>query len=105
MNNNHQAYIEKRMNELGFKDYHIQPMVLSIESGETIQHIKAYNEYLYLISEIIPSDLIVHSDTNLYFSNVQQFGAYIPQEFSGLVCIESSSQDAFSLEFIRVIPQ
>ena len=105
MFNNHQEYIRKRMKELGFEDYHIQPIVLDINSGQTIQYFKAYNEYHYLVSEIIPSDLIIHADTNIFYSNVQQFGAYLPQEFSGLICVESTSQDPFSLEFIRVIPQ
>ncbi len=92
------------MKELGFENYHAQSLKLDIEAGQSVQHIKAHNEYLYLINESIPGDLIIHSDSNLFFSAVQQSNSYIPEEFSGLVCIESSGMDAFSLEFIRVIP-
>ena len=91
------------MSELGIKNYHILPTRFNIDSGQTKQYVKAYNEYFYLISENIPADLIIHSDNNIFFSKVQQAGVYIPQEFTGMLSIESSNQEAFTLDFIRVI--
>ena len=93
------------MSELGIKNYHILPTRFNIDSGQTKQYVKAYNEYYYLISDNIPSDLIVHSDNNIFFSKVQQSGQYFPQEFTGMISIESSHQEAFTLDFIRVIPE
>ena len=104
MNTEYIKYIEQRMKELGHTNYNLQSVLLDFETGITTQSIKADNEYFYLISGNIPADVIIHSDTNLYFLAVQKPSSYIPQEFSGFINIESSASDSYSLEFIRVIP-
>ncbi|MBC8342394.1 MAG: hypothetical protein H8E61_00255 [Bacteroidetes bacterium] len=105
MSNDYLYYIKGIMHGLGHKQYHIQPLKLNIDSGETKLHIKAYNEHLYLVSETIPADVIIHSDSEIFFSVAEQAAGCLPAEFRGLLTIESSSNDAFSLEFIRVIPE
>jgi hypothetical protein len=105
MSTEYVKYIEQRMKELGHIDYNLQSIVLDFEIGVSTQSIKADNEYLYLISGNKPADVIIHSDSNLYFLAVQKPSSYIPQEFSGLINIESSASDSFSLEFIRVTPK
>ena len=78
---------------------------LNIDGGETKLHINAHNEYLYLVNEAIPADVIIHSDTEIFFSVAEQSNGYLPKEFSGMVSFESSSLENYSLEFIRVIPE
>ena len=102
--NKHFNFIANRMNELGFSKFNMKSLRVNIESGQQIERFNAHNEFLYLVNESIPGDLIIHSDSNLFFSSAPQSGSFIPQEFSGLICIESSSVDPFQLEFIRVIP-
>jgi len=104
MNSDYLNYIKGRMHELGHKQSHMQPMKLNIESGESKVRIKAHNEYLYLVSENIPGDVIIHADNEIFFSVAEQAAGSLPLEFSGLLNIESSSNNAFPLEFIRVIP-
>jgi len=102
--NKHQLFIQNRMKELGIENYHCQSLKFDIEAGQNIQYVKAYNEYLFLVSEHIPGDLILQSDTNIFFSAQAQNTNAIPEEFSGLLSIEYSSIDPFTLEFIQVIP-
>jgi hypothetical protein len=96
-------YIDRRMKEMGYADYHIEP--LYIRENVSSKTIYAPNEYLYLISESVPSTLVILSDTNiftdaLYYGNFN-FNNF--QEFSGTIEITQTGTP-LELEFIRVIP-
>ncbi len=97
-------FIKNRMKELDIKLFHCQNIKLDLEAGQSIQFLKAYNEYLFLVNTNLPSDLIIQSDDNIFFSHLSQHNNAIPIEFTGLLSIEYSSVDPFTLEFIRVIP-
>lgn len=99
------TYIEKRMDEIGSKEFHLQPMRIEVESGISLQKIAAYNEYLFLISKTLPQDIIIQSDNNIFCSSVHQLDNLPPYEFTGMVTIESSSSEPFVIDFIRVIPK
>lgn len=105
MNTEQLRYIECRMSELGISKYHIRPMKLEFAIGQTNQHIKAYNEHIFLVKMASIADIIIHSDNNIMHSPQGEMFEQIPQEFQGFINIQSSSQDIHSLEFIRIIPQ
>ncbi len=98
-------HIEQRMNELGIEKFHMLAMTVEVESGIQKEYIGAYNEYLFLVSESIPGYMIIHSDTEIFISPVEQPSEALAKEFSGMTIIESNSQDDIRLDFIRVIPQ
>ncbi len=101
----HFEYIKSRMKELGNTNFHAEALEEKILSGETLKQIKAYNEYLYLVSDSVPNGVIIHSDTFiLKGSSISNF-PHIPYEFTGHVIITSGNIPDFSLQFIRVTPE
>ncbi len=97
------SYISQRMREMGFAEFHFETVHV-VSATNTLQ-IQAYNEYYYLISEYLPSGLIITSDTNIFNDSeiYYYFNFYRTQEFTGLIEINSGTIPV-DLEFVRVIP-
>jgi hypothetical protein len=98
------GYIKNRMKELGFENYLLRPFKIDISAGQHKERFNAYNEYIFLVSDSIPADLIIHSDTEIFFSVIPESNRKFPIEFRGQISVESSATVDFSLEFLRVIP-
>jgi len=103
LNNFILAYIERRMQELGYRNYHVEPVRITSSTGEL--SIQAYNEYYYLVAKTVKADLLIVSDTNVFnegatYSDFQYYGH---QEFSG--DIQLKQIDPIDYEFIRVTPK
>jgi hypothetical protein len=98
-------YINQRMEAMGINDFHIQLLSLKIEPGAEKSKINACNEYLFLISEQLPQDLIIHSDKELFCSSMHHNLSQYPREFSGMTYIESPTGDDYTIDFIRAIPR
>jgi hypothetical protein len=105
MASEHFEYIKSRMKELGNIRFHSEILVEKILSGETLKQIKAYNEYLYLVSDSVPNGVIIHSDTFILKGSPLSSFPHIPYEFTGHVIITSGNIPDFSLQFIRVTPE
>lgn len=92
------------MTEMGHSKFSFRPVFInSATSSKTIQ---AQGQYWYLISEAVPNNCVIESDTNL-FSDAANFGTFnfnYLQEFSGQIKIETTDA-TFQLEFIKVIPE
>lgn len=103
--NTAQNHIEKRLQSLGFKDYSLQSLQVDLEPGIRKQIVNTCNEFLFLQNEILPEDIIIHADNDIFCSSIHLNNADIPKEFRGMVYIESTTEDGFILEFIRAIPK
>lgn len=97
------AYIRQRMCELGFSDFHFEPVRIVADADNA--QIQAYNEYYYLTSQSVPSGLTIASDTNIFNETETYyfFNLYKIQEFTGLIEI-NQGYSPIDLEFIKVIP-
>lgn len=96
--------IQNRMSELGYTKFAVKPLVAKVTNGKKV--IEAHNQYLFLVSDSVPAECVIESDTNLFsdWANYATFNFAYMQEFSGEVTI-TSSQSTFNLEFIQVIPE
>ena len=99
------THIERRMQEMGHSGAHLQPIAIELESGTNKQQVNFCNEFVYLLNESIPEDIIIHSDSELFCSSIHSNLPQLPTEFSGMTYIESSTEEPFTLQFIRAIPQ
>ena len=99
------TFIDRRMQEFGFKNYHIQPLMVNLQTGKELVRVNALNEFLFLISDNFPEDIIIQSDTHVFISAANNPFITIPQEFRGLTFIESNLNQETILEFLRVIPE
>lgn len=99
-------YIEKRIAELGFTDYHIQPTILQTNTIDTIYAMDAFNELFFLIGSA-PTGTRILSDTEAVQINQQINDSPIQPyfEFSGQIEVILPFPQATSLEFLRVIPK
>lgn len=104
MDSGHIAYIQARMNELGYENFHLEPLSLEIKAGETLHQVKAYNEYLYLLNGELPNGTLIHSDTFILSAQNLAGAIHVPYEFSGHVLIFSGNTQDFHLNFIRATP-
>lgn len=97
------AYISQRMCEMGFSEFHFEPVHIAADADNL--QIQAYNEYYYLVSLSVPSGLIIASDTNIFneSEDYPSFNLYKIQEFTGLIEI-NQGYTPINLEFIKVIP-
>lgn len=100
----HIHYIMNRMAELGHDRFSTESFVIDIAAGYDEHEFYSYNEYLYLINDVVPGQVLIQSDTQIYFDEIAKPSPYYPIEFTGYTCIEASSPDDLRLEFIRVIP-
>jgi hypothetical protein len=97
------AYITQRMKEMGFCNFHFEPVRIANDTELFI--IKAYNEYYYLVGKTVPSTLVIQSDTNIFneAATYSNLNFYQIQEFTGLIEILYENSP-YELEFIRVTP-
>ncbi len=101
------AYVSQRMKAMGFDNYTFEPIRVTKTALFGFQvdlTIDAYNEYYFLISEMVEPTLIIRSDTNIFnesadYSSFQYYGI---QEFTGSIQITQAV--SIDLEFLRVIP-
>ncbi len=100
----HHQYIMNRMAELGHDQFSTECLVFETVAGYDMHEIHGYNEYLYLISDVVPGQILIQSDTQIYFNEMEQPAHFYPLEFKGYTLIEANSPDDHKLEFIRVIP-
>jgi hypothetical protein len=105
MSNDSISYIKQRMKELGYDHYHMQPLCLKMDEGQQQVRLNAWNEYLFLIGPAVSAEVIIHADTDIYCSSLYCGSMSLPPEFSGQIIIESSSEQDYHLEFIRVTPK
>ncbi len=96
-------HIEKRVNELGYSDFHIQPILLRTEMGKTEYEIPAYNELYFLMSDL-PEGTKIISDSNAveadHFFNDAVLKPYY--EFSGFIQITLPIGEINAIEFLKV---
>lgn len=98
------AYITQRLNEMGYKTFHFEPVRIFVNANKAI--VEAYNEYYYLISKNVPAGLVIASDTNVFneAANFPDFTYYRIQEFSGLIEI-SQPAAPIDIQFMKVVPE
>ena len=99
------TFIDRRMQEFGHKSYHIQPVLVNLKTGKELVKIDAYNEFLFLISDNFPEDVIIQSDSHVFISASNNPFVILPQEFRGQTFIESNLSQESLIEFLRVIPE
>lgn len=95
-------YIEQRMKEMGYDNYHFEPV--HFFGSASPQTIDAYNEFYYLMTSPLPSGYKIISDSHSFNDNSSQLGISGIQEFSGKIKITALS-GTIDLEFIRVVAQ
>ena len=105
MSKDYSTYIQQRMTELRVDSFHTENLILKIKAGENLSQIKAYNEYLFLVSETVPSGVVIHSDTFIFSGSGSLGSMHVPYEFSGHVIITSGNIPDFIIDFIRVTPE
>lgn len=99
------TFIDRRMKEFGYANYHIQPLLVNLLTGKEFVKIDACNEFLFLISDNFPEDIIIQSDTHVFISAANNPFINLPQEFRGQTFIESNLSQESIVEFLRVIPE
>lgn len=97
------AYITQRMTEMGFPQFHFEPVRVFTDANK--MEIKAYNEFYYLLNKSVPASLIIASDTNIFneAANYNDYTFYRVQEFTGLIEI-SQVAAPIDLQFLKVVP-
>lgn len=103
MDNYIMAYIKQRMTEMGFPKYHFEPVHVFVNANKA--QIQAYNEFYYLLNKIVPGNLVIASDTNIFneAATYNSYTFYRVQEFSGLIEI-SQGAAPIDLQFLKVVP-
>lgn len=99
-------YIKQQIKLKGFKNFNFQPFNLYTKDDTQVYVIKAYNEFLYLVSKELVSGTIINSDTNIFTAptNYPEQTMVLLQEFTGLIIIENPISTNQLIEFIRVLP-
>jgi len=101
------AYISQQMAERGIKKYRFESVSLLTKSDQSEYIIKAYNEYLFLVSKELVNNTMICADNFIYkadqFYHLQMF-AHI-REFTGEIKISVPENTVQLIEFIRVIPK
>ena len=95
-------HIKKRVSELGYNDFTVQPVILKTETKN--YDIQAYNELYFLMSDLPVGTRIISDTTalevDIAFSK-SVISAYY--EFSGYIEIQFPSASNGFVEFLRVI--
>ena len=99
------TFIDRRMQEFGYKNYHIQAVIVNLQTGKEVVRIDAHNEFLFLVSDNFPEDVIIQSETHVFISAANNPFVILPQEFRGQTFIESNLSQESIIEFLRVIPE
>lgn len=97
-------HITRRIHTLGYTDFKVQPLSLSL-SAEEQQKVPAYNEWYFLISAL-QGNLRMIADNRAIDLSPQEnslcLNAFL--DFTGLIEIHNSDRPQ-SLQFLKVIPQ
>ncbi len=99
-------HIQKRVAELGFADYSIQPILLKTTTGNLSYEISAYNELYFLMGQIpsgtriISDTFAIKTDNSFNTSQIKPF-----YEFSGFIEITLPHETTNAIEFLKVILQ
>ncbi|MBU0487421.1 MAG: hypothetical protein KKA07_07675 [Bacteroidetes bacterium] len=105
MDNNLYAHIAKRVKELGYTDFHVEPVRIVTKATKRIYFFPAYNELIFPISDI-PEGTKIYSDTCII--DVGTHTAELIRDLSeltGMIIIELPVALEHLFEFIRVILQ
>ena len=98
-------HIEKRVKELGYGDFHIQPIIVRTNVDKQEYEIQAYNELYFLISqEDLPKGTRIVSDSNAVVADEFFLRSVIMPyyEFSGFIQIQLPRAQVCSIEFLKV---
>jgi len=103
-----QAMIDRRMIGLGFKDYAIRMKSVELSSAGSV-HVRAQNEYLFLVDLDDDTDAFnIQADNTILDSSEFLFSSipYVAQDFTGDIIITKPSHTVSQkLLFARVIPK
>jgi len=97
-------HIQKRVTELGFANYSIQPVLLKTSTGKLTYELYAYNELYFLMGQI-PIGTRIISDTNAIQtdSNFNSSALKPFYEFSGFIEVQLPEETTNAIEFLKVI--
>ena len=100
------THIEKRVKELGYTNFSVQPIVIYPISIKLTYKIEAYNELYFLMGDV-PTGTRITSDTEALetdgrFNSLKTKPFY---EFSGLIEIKLPHEHTAAIEFLKVILQ
>jgi hypothetical protein len=102
------AIIKNRMAGLGFNDYRIRMQSIELNSTTPI-HVRAQNEYFYLVDLDDDTDTFtIQGDNSIMSSNEFNFASmpFVSSDFTGDVILQKAAHTATQkLLFIRVIPK
>ncbi len=99
-------HIQKRVEELGFTNYSLQPVFIQVNTTRLIYDISAYNELYFLMGQIptgtriISDTFAIKTDASFNSSEIKPF-----YEFSGFIEIILPHETTNSIEFLKVILQ
>ena len=97
-------HIQKRVTELGFTNYSVQPILIKTTTTKLNYEINAYNELYFLIGQlplgtrIISDTFAMKTDSSFNQSEIRPF-----YEFSGFIEIELPVETTNAIEFLKVI--
>ncbi len=97
-------HIKKRVSELGYADYTVQPTIIKTEMGKVQYEINAYNELYFLMGQvqkgtrIVSDTLAMDIDDSFNKSEIKPF-----YEFTGFIEITTSEDTTDAIEFLKVI--
>ena len=97
-------HIQKRVAELGYTNYSVQPVLIKTETGILKYEINAYNELYFLMGQvptgtrIISDTLALQVDDSFNQSEIKPF-----YEFSGFIEITLPMDTTNAIEFLKVI--
>lgn len=97
-------HIQKRVLELGYANYSVQPVIVKTQTGQLEYEISAYNELYFLMGKV-PDQTRIISDTHAMLIDENFNNAAIKPfcEFSGFIEIKLSQETTQGLEFLKVI--
>ena len=100
------THIEKRIKELGYTDFSVQPTLIKPVSAKLDYRIEAYNELYFLMGDV-PINTRITSDTEAIItdSSFNSLNTKPFYEFSGLIEVQLISELTNAIEFLKVIPQ
>jgi len=97
-------HIKKRVIELGYADFRVQPTIVKTIKGKLRYEINAYNELYFLMgrlpigTRIVSDTLALDIDQTFNHSEIKPF-----YEFTGFIEITLPTDTNDGIEFIKVI--
>ena len=97
-------HIQKRVEELGYTNYSVQPVLIKTETGKLQYEINAYNELYFLMGQvqegtrIVSDTLAMDIDDSFNKSEIKPF-----YEFTGFIEITTPEDTTDAIEFLKVI--